>query len=110
MRSKLKIVIILSIIIFLLFIVSISTYLIDSHRIENNQPPIFILHTNRYDDGGTISYFGFGYQLIKWKRSASEDDYSKGIEFLVGIEKHYLFGIRGYVDEPQVELEPMSNM
>jgi len=96
--------IIVILIIFIVAFISILTYIIDSQRLENHQTPIFILHTDNLNDGGTTVYYGIGYQLINWKR-INPDNVNT---VLVGIEKHFIIGIDIYVEKPKVELKETS--
>ena len=99
---------VLIIIIFILFTISFVTYLIDSYRIDNNYKPIFIVHKDQLNDGGTTVYYGIGYQLITWKMLNPDMKSSmSGMYYLVGIEKHYIGGFNINL-EPKVELMESS--
>lgn len=99
-----KRVIVAVIIITVCFIISLGTYFVDSKRIVNDKIPIFILHTDHLDDGGTTVYYGFGYQLIHWKRLTEITN-----QYLTGIETHYLFGWNNPLNDPKIELKVESD-
>ena len=40
--------------------------LLDAYYFLNQNPPLFTFHTISYKDGGTVFYYGVGYQLVEW--------------------------------------------
>lgn len=97
--KKRRIIIIFSALL-IIALFSLFSYIIDSYRVDNNLAPIFIIHTEKFDDGGTAAYYGLGYQIIKWNRISSDSpDY-----VLVGVEKHYIFGFNTNMNEPKIDL------
>ena len=74
--------------IFLLFTLSLLSYMWDNRRINDGQKPIFIFHIDSMNDGGTNIYYGLGYQIIDWN-TISDD----GTHISSGVESHYLFGM-----------------
>ena len=76
----------------LLFLIVISiiaihfiTYERDYKTVISGGSPIFILRETRVKDGGTIIYYGLGYQIIKWKqfyidKINNKEGYKVGIE------------------------------
>ena len=66
---------------------------------EDNKSPIFSFPYAHINDGGSVCYLGLGYQIIKWKT------YSEDLKFYnVGVEKHYIFGINLYPENPNIPL------
>ncbi len=76
---------------------------VDSFMVRAGNKPIFCIPIY-YQDGGTVSYYGLGYQFIYWN-SLKTYDQGKTHGHLVGIETNYLFGIRSVGQGPGVELE-----
>lgn len=86
-------------VIIILIFISVSTFLIDSCLAEDNKSPIFSFPYAHINDGGSVCYLGLGYQIIKWKT------YSEDLKFYnVGVEKHYIFGINLYPENPNIPL------
>lgn len=83
----------------MLFVLSITTYMIDSNLVEDNKKPIFIFHTTCLNDGGTQIYYGFGYQIINWNIIGENENI-----ILKGIEKHYLLDIVDPIKGPNIKL------
>jgi len=63
-----NVLLILIIIFSMLICVSLVTYNIDKQRALNGETPKFIISKNGMNDGGTVMYYGFGYQIITWKQ------------------------------------------
>lgn len=58
---------------------------VDYNRLKSNKSPIFSIELNCFKDGGTISYLGFGYQLINWQQLSTlngKSGYVVGVELL----------------------------
>lgn len=78
-----KLLVILSVVILLGF----SFFCIDSSRVKNDSPPLFVIKTVIYRDGGTTEYLGLGYKVIKYNVIGEngkivKDDYKIGSYFL----------------------------
>lgn len=95
--KKIKIV---CIIFLTLICISLATFFTDSALIENNKSPIFSFPYAHMNDGGSVCYLGFGYQMIKWRKLT---DNQQGYD--VGVEKHYLVGINLYPETSNVILD-----
>ena len=76
---------------------------VDSFMVHAGNKPIFCIPIY-YQDGGTVSYYGLGYQFIYWN-SLKTYDQGKTHGHLVGVEANYLFGIRPVSRGPGIELE-----
>lgn len=76
------------IVLLLLFLCFVLFGAIDIERFQDGKKPIFIIHQDNIDDGGTTIYYGIGYQLISWRQMGdAEDDPGD----FVGKECHILF-------------------
>jgi hypothetical protein len=82
------------------FCISLLTYFADSGLADQGGKPIFSVPYAHVNDGGSTGYLGLGYQIIKWHSFADQ----KG-NYYVGVEKHYLIGIRINFDKPSVPLQ-----
>jgi len=60
--------------IILIVILSQVTYYIDKKLIINNSNPIFVVHVDTADDGGSTQYLGLGYEIIHWNVIKDEDN------------------------------------
>ena len=95
-RLIISIIVILSV----LFAASLLFFQWDIARVNAGEKPLFIIHTDSLNDGGTNFYYGLGYQIIKWNRFSND-----GNTIFVGTECHYIFGmIDPFHDEPTVNL------
>lgn len=68
MTRKTKIILIVSIIIFLILFAFVSRR-IDTARIEQGKMPIFCTKMADVGDGGSEIYIGLGYKVIKYDKS-----------------------------------------
>lgn len=55
-------------IIFIIFFLSVITYLIDSSRTTANKKPLFAIKLEDLKDGGTKIYYGIGYKVIAYNK------------------------------------------
>ena len=104
-----NVLLILIIIFSMLICVSLVTYNIDKQRALNGETPKFIISKNGMNDGGTVMYYGFGYQIITWKQFPGNygeplDDDIVGY-YYIGIEFHYLFNMIDPMQGPSIELD-----
>lgn len=83
----------------ILSVYSVTTFFIDSLLVDSGKKAPFAI-PNYIEDGGTVIYYGLGYQIISWKRLS----YSPGYTWQ-GVEKHYLFGMIDIDDGPTIELQ-----
>ena len=83
-----------------LLLISSVTYYINIKRIAVNMLPIFTIKTENLNDGGTIIYYGIGYQIIFWKKLSDEPYY-----YYTGVEYHYLFDMIDAKQGPSIDLE-----
>lgn len=85
----------------------ISTFvvfgIIDYNRFMDDKTPIFIVKKDGLENGGTIIYYGIGYQLINWKL-LDEDSVEY---YYAGKEVHFLHYIDPLEDEPSIKLEKL---
>ena len=102
MKKCIKSVIILSICLFVFVLTSVVLYAIDKNRAEKDESPLFSLSKTNVNDGGTVIYYGLGYQIIVYQRLNSQ--YPAGT-YDCGVEYHYLFGFNS-TNEPEIELTP----
>jgi len=68
MKNKKKIIKIL-IILLLVFSIHELSFLLDKNTIGKGKPPLFALSLIKYKDGGSVVYYGFGYQVLRWHRA-----------------------------------------
>ncbi len=67
--------IVISVIISIIFIIAVIFFLVDYIRVKDNEAPIFSVPLIKYQDGGSIEYFGLGYKVIKYvNNNLTEDD------------------------------------
>lgn len=52
--------------ILLLFAIHEITFVLDRNAIEKGNKPSFALNLVRYKDGGSVVYYGLGYQVLRW--------------------------------------------
>lgn len=79
-------------------------YRVDSQRVDSGEKPVFCLRKDNFNDGGTVAYYGLGYQIIRYHILG--DDPSNIEAYYYGIEKHYLIGMRDCCNsEPIIPLE-----
>ncbi|MBR3588141.1 MAG: hypothetical protein IKL16_01115 [Clostridia bacterium] len=76
-------IILVAIVVFLGF----ASFCIDSSRINNGNPPIFVVDGVAYRDGGSKEYIGLGYKVIKYNVIGEngkivKDNYEIGSYFL----------------------------
>ena len=79
MKNKFKIILV---IMFIIVILGIIFYKVDSNRAKNNQKPLFCIKTGTLLDGGTIEYLGIGYKVIDFHTLAGFDDIKIGTWFM----------------------------
>ena len=87
MTVRKRLIIAIIIILLLFFCLSAFSYSYDTKRAESGKTPVFILHKDALNDGGTTVYYGFGYQIVAWHQI-------KGDGYYTGTESHWLFGFR----------------
>lgn len=58
--------VVISIIISVIFIVLVIFFSVDYIRVKSNKSPIFSIPIFKYQDGGSVEYFGLGYKVIKY--------------------------------------------
>ena len=75
MKNKIKTILI---ILFIIIVLGIVFYIVDSNRAKNNQKPLFCIKTGTLLDGGTIEYLGIGYKVIDFHTLAGFDDIKIG--------------------------------
>ena len=75
MKNKIKTILI---ILFIIIVLGIVFYIVDSNRAKNNQKPLFCIKTGTLLDGGTIEYLGIGYKVIDFHTLAGFDDVKIG--------------------------------
>lgn len=77
MKNKIKTILL---IVFIIIVLGIIFFTVDSNRAKNNQKPLFcIKHPGgTILDGGTIIYFGLGYKVIDFHTLAGFDDVKIG--------------------------------
>ncbi len=97
-KKNIRYIIIFLVILIFSFIV-VGT--IDIIRFKNGNKPIFIVNEQHLNDGGTVVYYGIGYQLIEWKQM--DDSVISDIGYLTGRECHVLF-FKDINKGPTVEL------
>jgi hypothetical protein len=83
---------------------SAITFNIDKYRAENNMNPIFIFQKDFANDGGSVLYRGFGYQIMKWKIA---QDFEAGA-YLVGNEYYFWFNQNFSPSHPTIVLKEVS--
>ncbi len=104
--KKIKIIYLPIIIISFIVFIHLITYLIDLNRIQKNKPPLLSIPIIYVKDGGTVIYFGFGYQVIYWHFSISKnEDNTEIMGYNVGYEIHNLFNLK-YIPFNNYKLEP----
>lgn len=79
MNKKLKI---LLIILGIIFIIGIVFFTIDYNRVQKQEKPIFCLNVTTYKDGGTKEYYGLGYKVIDFHTLEGFDDVKIGTWFM----------------------------
>lgn len=75
MKNKIKTILK---ILFIIIVLGIVFYIVDSNRAKNNQKPLFCIKTGTLLDGGTIEYLGIGYKVIDFHTLAGFDDVKIG--------------------------------
>lgn len=75
MKKKIKAILV---IIFIIVILGIIFYAVDSNRAKNNRKPLFCIKTGTLLDGGTIEYLGIGYKVIDFHTLAGFEDVKIG--------------------------------
>ena len=65
MKNKKKIIKTL-IILLLVFSIHEITFVLDKNAIGKGNRPSFALNLVRYKDGGSVEYYGLGYQVLRW--------------------------------------------
>ncbi len=79
--------------------------IIDIIRFKNGKEPIFIVNQEHLNDGGTVVYYGIGYQLIEWKQI--DDSVISDIVYLTGKECHVLFFV-DINEGPTIQLDLLN--
>lgn len=79
MNRKLKI---LLIILGIIFILGIVFWLIDYNRVQKQEKPIFCINITTHRDGGTKEYYGLGYKVIDFHTLEGFDDIKIGTWFM----------------------------
>ena len=72
MKSK-KIIIKILIVLLLVFSVHEITFVLDTNAIKKGNRPSFALDLVRYKDGGSVEYYGLGYQVLKWHQMSTSE-------------------------------------
>lgn len=83
---------------------SLLSFQIDSKRVDIGEKPLFCLRKDSFDDGGTVAYYGLGYQIIRYHKLG--DDPGNVNAYYYGVEKHYGIGMIDLIhSNPTITLE-----